>query len=715
MPYGGPLPTLTASYDGLVNGDTSASLTTAPTLATTATAHSHVAGNPYSITASGAVDTDYDIHYVAGKLTVTPVTLTITADNKSMPYGGPLPTLAASYDGFVNGDTSTSLTTLPALATTATASSHVSGNPYSITASGAVDADYDIHYVSGKLTVMAAPLTISADDKSMLDGGPLPALTASYDGLVNGDTSASLTTAPTLATTAMDTSPVGDYAITVGGAVDNDYDIRYHDGKLTVTKAVLKATATPVTTAMEGIPFVGEVATFTDSNPNAPPAIFPLSDLTIDWGDGVIADAVLLTQDSTGVFHVYGAHVYNMAGVMPGPLQVTVADTGGSDPSKTSNVVTVGEVVVIEEGGKGHGRRLGPDSLGGDTSSTGSGGSSSVPVITAATIRIPLDQLRDAYGFHYVGNYDQSYDGLNAKWFQDRSGHWYALFDDGSLESWTKFGNREIYTPVAAVDKAVFADPQKLFEAPVQLSEQALDKLFTAEQANGFHATGNYWENWLGEHEKWFQDRDGNWFVITTDGQIERWQKGGLGAPVASVDPLVWDNPDLLFEQQLSQTTQTQLSQLHHDHGFHYTGDYDLSYGGLNAKWFQDRNNQWYALFSDGTLKSWQLVNGKDKFTFVATLDPAVYADPQLLFQAPVAVSTTTLAQLQQDHGFQFVGTYWLNWLGQNEKWFVDRMGNWFALTTDGQIRAWTSTGLDSALATVDPLVWDDPNLLFEA
>ena len=66
------MPTLTASYSGFVNGDTSASLTTQPTLATTATASSHVAGNPYTITASGAVDTDYSISYVAGTLTVTP-------------------------------------------------------------------------------------------------------------------------------------------------------------------------------------------------------------------------------------------------------------------------------------------------------------------------------------------------------------------------------------------------------------------------------------------------------------------------------------------------------------------------------------------------------------------------------------------------------------------------------------------------------------------
>ena len=94
--------------------------------------------------------------------------------------------LTASYSGFVNGDTAASLTTLPTLATTATAASHV-GSPYTITASGAVDADYDISYVDGSLAVTAASLTITANDQSKVYGDVLPSLTASYSGFVNGD------------------------------------------------------------------------------------------------------------------------------------------------------------------------------------------------------------------------------------------------------------------------------------------------------------------------------------------------------------------------------------------------------------------------------------------------------------------------------------------------------------------------------------------------
>ena len=73
--------------------------------------------------------------------------LTITAHDLVMLYGTAVPGLTASYEGFVNGDTAASLTTLRTLSTTATASSHVAGSPYAITASSAVDTDLDL--VSG--------------------------------------------------------------------------------------------------------------------------------------------------------------------------------------------------------------------------------------------------------------------------------------------------------------------------------------------------------------------------------------------------------------------------------------------------------------------------------------------------------------------------------------------------------------------------------------
>ena len=77
--------------------------------------------------------------------------LTITAVAKSKVYGAALPTLTATYSGFVLSEGTNDLTTLASLATTATATSDV--GTYPITASGATSANYAFSYVAGTLTV----------------------------------------------------------------------------------------------------------------------------------------------------------------------------------------------------------------------------------------------------------------------------------------------------------------------------------------------------------------------------------------------------------------------------------------------------------------------------------------------------------------------------------------------------------------------------------
>ena len=112
---------------------------------------------------------------------------------------------------------------------------------------------------------------------------------------------------------------------------------------VTVADAPLTATATPVTTAVYGVAFSGEVATFTDANPAAPASDFPLSNVTIKWGDGSTSTATAITQPGgTGTsFDVFGSHTYEKAGTTANPLQVTITDVGGSVSNATSYTPTI--------------------------------------------------------------------------------------------------------------------------------------------------------------------------------------------------------------------------------------------------------------------------------------------------------------------------------------------------------------------------------------
>jgi len=242
--YGASVPPLTANYAGFVNGDAVSSLSTAPSLSTTAAASSPVGS--YPITANGATAANYTITYINGALSVTPGSLTVTADSKTKVYGSGLPVLTASYAGFVNGDTVSSLTTAPSLSTTATTSSPVGSYP--ITANGAVGANYTIGSVNGSLSVTPASLTITADSKSMVKGSAVPALTASYTGFVNADSPASFSTPVQLTTTATSSSLVGSYPITASGAADADYVLTYVNGVLTVTAPSLVSLAVTAAT-----------------------------------------------------------------------------------------------------------------------------------------------------------------------------------------------------------------------------------------------------------------------------------------------------------------------------------------------------------------------------------------------------------------------------------------------------------------------------------
>ncbi len=85
------------------------------------------------------------------KSTVTPTTLTVTADNKTKAYGAVNPPLTITYMGFVNNDGTAQLIYIPVANTTAVTSSPV--GQYAITPSDGYSPNYNIIYVPGVLTI----------------------------------------------------------------------------------------------------------------------------------------------------------------------------------------------------------------------------------------------------------------------------------------------------------------------------------------------------------------------------------------------------------------------------------------------------------------------------------------------------------------------------------------------------------------------------------
>jgi hypothetical protein len=248
--YGHSVPTVTVgSYTGFLNGDTAATaLTTQATCSTSATSSSPV--GVYTTSCSGAVATNYTIAYQGGTMTVNKASLTITASSASVSFGGDIPTITPTFDGFVNGDNQFDLSAQPTCSTTATDTSPP--GDYLATCSGAASANYAISYVAGTVSIVKAVLSVTASSATISYGSTPPAITPFYDGFLNGDGPASLNTQPTCSTAVTGSTPAGSYTSSCSGGVSPNYTFEYHTGTITVKKADLAVIASNVSRPMGG-------------------------------------------------------------------------------------------------------------------------------------------------------------------------------------------------------------------------------------------------------------------------------------------------------------------------------------------------------------------------------------------------------------------------------------------------------------------------------
>src|SRR5207237_42783 len=112
---------------------------------------------------------------------------------------------------------------------------------YATTCSGATAPNYSTNYVPGTLTINKAPLTVTANNKSMTYGSAVPSFDAQFRGFVNNETSSVISGLSCVAKdsngqAASSTTPVGSYPITCSGSAAN-YSLSYVAGTLTITKA----------------------------------------------------------------------------------------------------------------------------------------------------------------------------------------------------------------------------------------------------------------------------------------------------------------------------------------------------------------------------------------------------------------------------------------------------------------------------------------------
>ncbi|CAB4712307.1 unannotated protein [freshwater metagenome] len=235
--YGSSAPTVPATVTGFVNAQTATTAAgfKAPTCSASGyTVATNVGVVPITCTGGSASNYTFD-NTASSSLTITKATASITAASRSVVYGTAAPAFTSTMSGLKNGQTAGTVAGLvaPVCSSTYTALTNVGTVPV-VSCAGASSTNYNFTYVTGKVTVTKAPLTVTANSLSVVKGSAVPSYTYTVVGFVNGQTTSVLTARPKCTSSYTTRSAIGSYTITCSSAAAANYTVTYKTGTLTV-------------------------------------------------------------------------------------------------------------------------------------------------------------------------------------------------------------------------------------------------------------------------------------------------------------------------------------------------------------------------------------------------------------------------------------------------------------------------------------------------
>ncbi len=268
----------------------------------------------------------------------------------------------------------------------------------------------------------------------------------------------------------------------------------------------------------------------------------------------------------------------------------------------------------------------------------------------------PAYQLGLQLGLSYAGSYFLSSIGKNEKWIIGANSQWYCLLPDGSLYRWVSNATLTLSPAnlVATLTPAIYNDPTQLWTASAT-APPPVTSTFAGNQL-----TLKCDPSFLGSFKVTVSASEGGAsvsqsFIVTVSHPntppvlgnlaIQSQTSTTLVANVAASDA---DGNNLTLSAQAIPLS-SQLYNLEQQYGFTYTGNYFTNIWGGNEKWLKGKNGQWYCLLPNGELRVAQnnLAYTLQPGNLIAMLDPFVYGDPSLLWNAKAPSTPQVTVALQ--------------------------------------------------------------------
>ncbi|MFC3561504.1 MBG domain-containing protein [Pedobacter jamesrossensis] len=173
-----------------------------------------------------ALNSNYTLTYTGADLSIGQKIITVTAAAKSKTYGDADPALTYAFaPALTKGDSfSGSLSRLPG----------ENVGTYAINLGTlALNSNYTLTYAGADLSIEQKIITVTASNAVMCQSDGFPTFAVTYAGFTAGDTESSLSTKPTVSTTA-NRNVAGNFVLVPAAGVSNNYSFVYLNGTLTI-------------------------------------------------------------------------------------------------------------------------------------------------------------------------------------------------------------------------------------------------------------------------------------------------------------------------------------------------------------------------------------------------------------------------------------------------------------------------------------------------